>query len=85
MVITEAELNRMKEHLAEINDPRRQWGNIRHKLVDIPVIALCAVIIREDEFDSMEDWGLEREDRLRGFLELPNGIPDKVTLISYAR
>jgi len=79
MVITEAELIRMKEHLAEINDPRRQWGNLRHKLVDILIIALCAVIIREDEFDSMEDWALEREDWLRGFLELPNGIPDKDT------
>ena len=79
MVITEAELDRMKEHLAQINDPRRQWGNLRHKLVDILIIALCAVIIREDEFDSMEDWALEREDWLRGFLELPNGIPDEDT------
>jgi len=79
MVITEAELIRMKEHLTQINDPRRQWGNLRHKLVDILIIALCAVIIREDEFDSMEDWALEREDWLRSFLELPNGIPDRDT------
>jgi predicted transposase YbfD/YdcC len=27
----------------------------------------------------MEDWALEREDWLRGFLELLNGIPDKAT------
>jgi predicted transposase YbfD/YdcC len=43
------------------------------------VIALCAVIIREEDFESMEEWSLEREDWLRGFLELPNGIPDKDT------
>ena len=41
MVINEAELIRMKEHLSEINDPRRvEWGNIRHKLVDMLIIAL---------------------------------------------
>jgi len=79
MVVSEAELIRMKDHLAQIPDPRRQWGNLRHKLVDILIIALCAVIIREDEFDAMEDWGLEREEWLTGFLELPNGIPDKDT------
>ena len=79
MVISKAELIRMKDHLTQIPDPRRQWGNLRHKLVDILIIALCAVIIREDEYDAMEDWGLEREEWLRGFLELPNGIPDKDT------
>jgi predicted transposase YbfD/YdcC len=79
MVITEAELIRMKSHLAEINDPRRAWGNLLHKLVDILVIALCTIIIGEDEYEVMEEWVLEREDWLRGFLELPNGIPDKDT------
>ena len=28
MVINEAELVRMKTHLAQINDPRREWGNL---------------------------------------------------------
>ena len=79
MDITEAELIRLKTNLAEINDPRRTWGNLRHKLVDMLIIALCAIIIGEDEFDAMEDWGLEREDWLRSFLELPHGIPDKDT------
>ena len=79
MVINEAELVRMKTHLAHINDPRRRWGNLRHKLVDMLVIALCGVIIGEDEFEVIEEWALEREDWLRGFLELPNGIPDKDT------
>jgi predicted transposase YbfD/YdcC len=79
MVINEAELVRMKSHLTQINDPRRQWGNFRHKLVDILVIALCGVIIGEDEFEVIEEWALEQEEWLRGFLELPNGIPDKDT------
>jgi len=79
MEITEAELIRMKDHLGEIHDPRRQWGNIRHKLVDILIIALCTVIVGEDDYDVMEDWGLENEQWLRGFLELPEGIPDRDT------
>jgi len=79
MDINEAELIRMKDHLGEIQDPRRQWGNLRHKLVDILVIALCTVIIGEDEYDVMEDWALENEQWLRGFLELPEGIPDRDT------
>ena len=70
MVISEAELIRMKNHLTQIPDPRRQWGNLRHKLVDILIIALCTVIIREDEFDAMEDWGLEREDVSRPGVKL---------------
>jgi hypothetical protein len=80
MVVNEAELVRMKTHPAQINDPRRRWGNLRHKLVDMLIIALCSVIIGENEFEVMEEWALEREDWLRGFLELPNGIPDKDTL-----
>jgi len=69
----------MKDHLGEIHDPRRQWGNLRHKLIDILIIALCTVIIGEDDYEVMEDWALENEQWLRGFLELPNGIPDRDT------
>jgi hypothetical protein len=50
-----------------------KWGNLRHKLVDMLVIALSAIIIGENDFESMEDWGKEREEWFRGFLKLPNG------------
>jgi predicted transposase YbfD/YdcC len=79
MDITEADIIRMKESLAGIQDPRREWGNLRHKLIDMLVIALTTIIIGEHDFDAMEDWGLEREEWFRLFLELPNGIPDKDT------
>ena len=80
MEITETDIERMRESLGGIQDPRRcQWGNIRHKLVDMLVIGLSAVIIGEDEFEAMEDWGREREEWFRGFLELPNGVPDADT------
>jgi hypothetical protein len=79
MEITEIDIMRMQESLGEIQDPRREWGNLRHKLVDILVIALSSTIIGEDEFEAMEDWGREREGWFREFLELPNGIPDADT------
>jgi hypothetical protein len=79
MDITDADIIRMKESLSGIQDPRRKWGNLRRKLIDMLVIALTTIIIGEYDFDAMEDWGLEREEWFWGFLELPNGIPDKDT------
>ena len=54
-------------------------GNIRHELVDIIVITLCAIICRYDSFVAVEYLGHEREEYFRDFLELPNGIPDADT------
>jgi predicted transposase YbfD/YdcC len=73
------EINRLKEELQEIKDPRRRWGNLRHKLSDILIIGLCSVICCGEDFVDMEEFGKDREDWLRGFLELPHGIPDSDT------
>jgi predicted transposase YbfD/YdcC len=73
------EVNRLKEKLQEIPDHRRSWGNLRHKLDEILIIGLCSVICCGTDFDDMEDFGKDREDWLRGFLELPNGIPGNDT------
>ncbi|MCM1059430.1 MAG: ISAs1 family transposase [Eubacterium sp.] len=59
----------------EIKDPRRQYGNILHKLEDIIIIGLCATICGGKSYAEMEDFGKEREEWLREFLELPHGIP----------
>lgn len=70
----------LKEALQGITDPRRtRYGNIRHKLEDIIIISLCAVICGGEDFADMEEFGKEREEVLREFLELPNGIPDSDT------
>jgi hypothetical protein len=67
------------ESINEISDPRRNYGNIRHKLVDILVIGLCTIMCKGEDFTDMEDFGNEREAWLKTFLELPNGIPDSDT------
>ena len=69
----------LTERLSELTDPRRQYGNIRHKLEDIIAIGLCTVICGGEDFVDMEDFGRECEEFLRKFLELPNGIPDSDT------
>ena len=70
----------LKEELQNMTDPRRtRYGNIRHKLEDIIIIGLCTVICCVEDFTDMEEFGKEREEFLRRFLELPNCIPDNDT------
>jgi predicted transposase YbfD/YdcC len=73
------DIQALKDELVKIPDPRRQYGNLRHKLEDILLIGLCSVICCGEDFDDMEDFGKDREEWLRGFLELPNGIPGNDT------
>ena len=61
--------------IAKYPDTRRQYGNMRHNLDEILIIGLCSVICCGEDFDDMEDFSKGREEWLRGFLELPNGIP----------
>ena len=70
----------LKGQIKNIHDPRRtSYGNIRHKLEDIIVIGLCTLICGGEDYADMEEFGIEREEFLRQFLELPNGIPDSDT------
>ncbi len=51
----------------------------KHKLIDIIVIAFCAVLCGAKSWHEIEDFGESRENWLRRFLELPNGIPSHDT------
>ncbi len=73
------EIEKLKNEIKEIDDPRRSWGNKRHMLEDILIIGLCSVTSCGEDFVDMEEFGRDREEWLRGFLELPNGIPDSDT------
>jgi len=64
--------------LADVPDPRiarHRW----HKLRDILVIAVCAVLCGAESYPAIEDFGHEREEWLKQFLELPEGIPSHDT------
>lgn len=67
------------EYFSLVEDPRVQ-GRCLHKLVDILAIAVCARICGAEDFEEMEEFGIQREEWLRGFLELKNGIPSHDTI-----
>ena len=74
------EIENLKKTIITIREPRRiSYGNIRHRLDDIIIIRLCTVICGGEDYNDMEEFGLEREEWLRTILELPNGIPDSDT------
>jgi predicted transposase YbfD/YdcC len=68
----------LMECLEEVPDPRLERCR-RHKLIDILFIALCAILCGAEGFTEMEEFGKAKEDWLRQFLELPNGIPSHDT------
>lgn len=66
------------EHFSELEDPRCP-GKIEHHLIDILVIAVCAVIAGAESWLDMALYGQEKEGWLSSFLKLPNGIPSHDT------
>src|SRR6266849_2049466 len=66
------------EHFAILPDPRIERHR-RHKLSDILVIAVCAVLCGAESFPAIEDFGQTRHEWLKQFLELPGGIPSHDT------
>lgn len=61
-----------------LEDPRPDHTR-RHKLIDIMTIAICGVICGADSWVELEQFGKSKEEWLKGFLELPNGIPSHDT------
>jgi predicted transposase YbfD/YdcC len=69
---------RFAQYFADLPDPRvdrTRW----HRLDDILVITLCAVICGADSFEEIGRFGKARHDWLKTFLKLPNGIPSHDT------
>ena len=63
------DIKKLQEGITEVKDPRRAWGNLRHKLEDILIIGLCSVICKGEDFEDMELFGKEREEWLRACLK----------------
>lgn len=68
----------MMDIFRDIPDPRRGNG-IRHKLEEVLLIAVLAILCDCRTYIEMEIFGECREEWLRTFLELPNGIPSHDT------
>jgi predicted transposase YbfD/YdcC len=61
-------------HFGRLTDPR-QAMNQEHLLIDIVVIAICAVIAGADDWVAVADFGQAKAVWFQRFLALPNGIP----------
>jgi predicted transposase YbfD/YdcC len=68
----------IEQHFGEISDPRMDRTKL-HKLLDILVIAICAVIAGADNWEDIAEFGQAKRDWFQKFLELPNGIPSHDT------
>ena len=66
------------EHFSVLVDVREEEKCL-HKLIDVIIIAIVAVICGADEWTSIEKFGNAREGWFGKFLELENGIPSHDT------
>ena len=72
-------IQRLLQLCRGLKDPRRVWGNKRHELTDILIIALLAIICGSEEWDEIRDYARTKIEWLGTFLSLKNGVPSKST------
>jgi len=71
-------IENLAQYFNTIEDPRC-GGKVEHRLRDILVIAVCAVIACAESWDDIALYGRSKLPWLCTFLELPNGIPSHDT------
>ena len=74
----EPDLGSITKHFSKMRDPRIDRTK-RHRLLDILIIAICAVICGADSWVDIELFGRTKIEWLKTFLKLPNGIPSHDT------
>lgn len=62
------------EEFSALEDPRG-GGKVEHRLIDILVIAVCAVIAGAERWEDIALYGRSKIEWLGTFLALPHGIP----------
>ncbi|MFM7887371.1 MAG: transposase family protein, partial [Pseudanabaena sp.] len=68
MLATISPVKLIETHFASLRDPRAAHS-ILHKLMDILIITICAVICGADNFVEIVEYGREKEEWLKTFLE----------------
>jgi len=66
------------DNFSDVKDMRSNRRKL-HKLIDIIIIAICAVVGGANTFDEIEIFGISHKSWFLKFLELPNGIPSHDT------
>jgi predicted transposase YbfD/YdcC len=66
------------EYFENLPDPRVNRTK-DHDLIDVLIIAVCALLCAGESFNDMEDFGKAKQDWFKTFLSLRNGIPSHDT------
>jgi predicted transposase YbfD/YdcC len=66
------------KYFAELSDPRVE-RNREHRLEEILLIAIAAVLSGAESWNDIEDYGQAKREWLKTFLTLPSGIPSHDT------
>jgi predicted transposase YbfD/YdcC len=64
---------KIQDHFATLTDPRRR--RVTYPLINIVVIAVCAVICGADDFVAIAHYGRKKRKWFEQFLDLKEGIP----------
>jgi predicted transposase YbfD/YdcC len=67
-------VRKLVEEFSTLDDPRC-GGKVEHRLIDILVIAICAVIAGAESWEDIALYGRSKVEWLGTFLALSNGIP----------
>ena len=68
------ELKKLMEHISIIPDYRQAW-KVEHKLSDILLLTICAVISGAEGWEDIEGFGETHLDFLKQYGDFENGIP----------
>jgi predicted transposase YbfD/YdcC len=63
----------IQDYFSDLTDPRRR--EVTYPLINIVVIAVCAVLCGADDFVAIAKFGRTKRKWLARFLDLENGIP----------
>src|SRR5262245_47816151 len=68
----------IKHYFRTLKDPRRRHRRL-HRLLDMVVIAICAILSGANNWQEIATFAQRRSRWLKGFLALPHGIPSHDT------
>ena len=64
---------RIQDHFQSLPDPRRL--RVMYPLINVVMIAVCAVICGADDFVAIAEFGRQKKKWFANFLDLSAGIP----------
>jgi len=71
-------IGNFQQYFQGLKDPRAKRRRL-HPLIDIITIAILAVIAGAQGWEDIQEYGINKQEWLQQFLELPEGIPSPDT------